>query len=257
MIAFWVHGLAAAVLALSPAAVQPSDKPAPAAAARPEPPAETLAYSIEWRLIHAGNARLTWAPEAGGFQSKLYLESAGLVSRLYKVNNEYSSVANRHLCIESSLLRANEAGRRRETTVTFDAEERKAKYIERDLVKNTTVSSEIETGACEHDVIGALYRLRGMKLEPGSAVQIPISDGKKAIMARIEAQERETIKTDFGTYKTIRYEAFLFNNVLYRRRGRLFVWLTDDDRKLPVQVRVRMPFYIGTVTLQLLKQGKS
>jgi hypothetical protein len=257
MILLWVHALAAAALALFTAAAQPNDTPAPSTAARPEPPAETLAYSIEWRLIHAGNARLTWAPDAGGYQSKLFLESAGLVSRLYKVNNEYSSISNRQLCIESSLLRANEGGRRRETTVTFDAQQRKARYLERDLVKNTSVSDEIEIGACEHDVIGALYRLRTMNLEPGSAAQIPISDGKKAVMARIEAQERETIKTDFGTYKTIRYEAFLFNNVLYRRRGRLFVWLTDDDRKVPVQVRVRLPFYVGTVTLQLLKQGKS
>jgi hypothetical protein len=43
--------------------------------------------------------------------------------------------------------------------------------------------------------------------------------------------------------------------VLYRRRGRLFIWLTDDDRKLPVQVKVRLPFYIGTVTLQLQNDG--
>ena len=76
-------------------------------------------------------------------------------------------------------------------------------------------------------------------------------------MARIEAQERETVKTGSGTYKTIRYEAFLFNNVLFRRSGRLFAWLTDDDRRLPVQIRIRMPFYVGTVTLQLEKGGRN
>jgi hypothetical protein len=31
------------------------------------------------------------------------------------------------------------------------------------------------------------------------------------------------------------------------------VWLTDDRRKLPVQIRVRMQFAIGTITLQLEK----
>jgi hypothetical protein len=77
------------------------------------------------------------------------------------------------------------------------------------------------------------------------------------VMARVEAQEREVVKTDAGTFKTVRYEAFLFDNVLYRRQGRLFVWLTDDAQKLPVQVRIRLPFYIGTVTLLLQKQGNS
>ncbi len=34
----------------------------------------------------------------------------------------------------------------------------------------------------------------------------------------------------------------------------MFVWLTDDDRRLPVQIRVRMQFLIGTIELKLEKQ---
>ena len=45
--------------------------------------------------------------------------------------------------------------------------------------------------------------------------------------------------------------------MLYRRSGRLFVWLTDDERRLPVQIRVQLRFYIGTVTLQLEKEETS
>jgi hypothetical protein len=225
----------------------------------PIPASETLLYKAEWRLIHAGNAKLTWnaanSAAAPGWRSTLTVESAGMVSRLYRVNNEYNAVLNGKLCVESTFLKANEGSRRRETRVTFDGERKKASIEERDLVRNTTATNEIDIVPCEHDVIGALYRLRALKLEPGQSVQIPISDGKKAVLAKVEAQERETVKTDLGRFKTIRYEAFLFNNVLFRRSGRLFVWLTDDDRKLPVQIRVRMPFYIGTVTLQLQNDG--
>jgi hypothetical protein len=110
---------------------------------------------------------------------------------------------------------------------------------------------EIDIPECVHDVIGGLYRLRAMRVEPGQVVYLPISDGKKSVSARVEAQARETLRIEDRTYQTVRYEAFLFNNVLYRRSGRLFVWLTDDDARLPVRVRVRLPFYIGTVTLDL------
>ncbi len=41
--------------------------------------------------------------------------------------------------------------------------------------------------------------------------------------------------------------------MLYRRPAHLNVWLTDDARKLPVQIRVRMPITVGTITLQLVK----
>ena len=46
----------------------------------------------------------------------------------------------------------------------------------------------------------------------------------------------------------------MFNNVIYRRKARLFVWLTDDARRIPVRVEIDMPFYIGNVTLDLEKQ---
>lgn len=220
------------------------------------PPGETLSYEVEWRLIHAGNAKLGWSAEpAGAWRTHLAIESVGLVSRLYKVNNEYTSLLSDKLCIQNSLLKTNEGSKRTETTVTYGGG--KAKYVERDLVKNRIADShEIDIRPCEHDVVGALYSLRTMNLPLGHSVQIPISDGKKAIMARVDAQQRENIKIEGVEYKTIRYEAHLFNGVLYRRSGRLFIWLTEDDRRLPVQIRVRLPFYIGTVTLQLNQEGK-
>jgi hypothetical protein len=98
-----------------------------------------------------------------------------------------------------------------------------------------------------------LYVIRTLALEPGQATQVPVSDGKKSVMVKVEAQQREDIKVPAGSFKTVRYEVGLFNNVLYRRSARLNVWLTDDQRKLPVQIRVRLPFTIGTLTLQMEK----
>ena len=92
-----------------------------------------------------------------------------------------------------------------------------------------------------------------MKLEPGRTALIPITDGKKFVQAKVESQRREEIKTPMGVLKTIRYEVFLFDNVLYKRSGHLHVWLTDDDRKLPVQLQVRLQITIGTITFQLEK----
>jgi hypothetical protein len=46
----------------------------------------------------------------------------------------------------------------------------------------------------------------------------------------------------------------MLNGVVYTRKGRLFIWLTDDARHLPVQIRLKLPFPIGTVTLQLQKE---
>jgi hypothetical protein len=228
------------------------------------PARETLDYTVEWRLVTAGKARIVWSatPRRAnspnpGWQADLHLESTGLVSKLFKVNNDYVSNLESDLCSSGSYLKSEEGSRHKETRVTFDREARKAEYLEKDLDKRAVVNAhEIDIPPCVHDVLGGLYSLRTVNLQPGQATQVAVSDGKKSVMARVEAQQREDIKTPAGAFKTIRYEAFLFNDVLYRRYGHLYFWLTDDARKVPVQIRVRLQFTIGTITLQLEKEEK-
>jgi hypothetical protein len=216
----------------------------------------SLQYGIEWRLVRAGFAKVDWSLQSSGFQGDLHLESTGLVSKLYKVNDDYRVQMNAKLCADNVFIKAQEGKRNRETRITFSSD--KASYLERDLIKNIVVlQKETETPACVHDYIGGLNKLRTLKLGPGQSVEIPLSDGKKFANVKVEAQEREQVKTPSGTYNTIRHEVFMFNNVLINKKARMFVWFSDDARRLPVQIRVRMQFLIGTITLQLEKEERN
>jgi len=245
----------AAALAQVPAVSQPAFNSAPPLA---PPPHETFDYSIEWRLITAGKAHLEWNAGAGSATAgdvKLHVESAGLVSRLFLVDDDYSALMNPGFCAQSTLIQAQEGARRKETRVTYDTGAHKASYVEKDLVKNTTVNQDVTIPGCVHDLIGGLVALRYLRLEPGKTAQIPVSDGKKFVMAKVESQRREQLKTDFGMVNTVLYEIYLFDNVLFRRSGHLHVWITDDDRRLPIQLQVRLQFTIGTITFRMEKPG--
>jgi len=219
------------------------------------PPKEALVYNIEWRLFNAGKAKVQWLQEPqAGSQVNLHLESTGFVSKLFKVEDQYSANLSASLCAESLQMTTHEGSRERETKVAFDASAKRASYLERDRVKNALVAQhEIDIPPCVHDVLGGLFFMRTLNLEPGQSTTIPVSDGKKSVMAKVEAQDKEDVKTPEGTFHTVRYEAYLFDNVLYRRAAHLNVWLTDDRRRLPVQIRVRMTFTVGTITLLLEK----
>ncbi len=225
------------------------------------PAKETLEYTVEWRLMTAGHARLEWyatAPKAHmGYEAKIHLESAGLVSKLYRVNDLYTVELTPTLCAESTVMNAQEGNRRRETRVQFNAGTRKATYVERDLVKNNIFAQrEIQIPGCVYDVLGGLFALRAIRLEPGHATEFRMSDGKKSVNAKVEAEKREEIKTEAGTFKTIRYQAYLFNDVLFRRNAHLLIWLSDDARKIPVQIQIKMQIAIGTITFKLSKEEK-
>ena len=218
---------------------------------------EKLLYNIDWRLFNAGKAKVEFVTETGakpGYQVNLHLESTGIVSKLFKVADDYSSNISANYCAETLQMTAQEGSRQRETKITFDGEAHKAFYVERDRVKNAVVlAKETEIPACVHDVAGGLFFLRTLNLEPGQSTMVPVSDGKKSVMAKVEAQAREDVKTPEGTFKTIRYEVYLFDGVLYKRSAHLNVWVSDDRRRLPVQIRVRMTFTVGTINLLLEK----
>ncbi|HEX3878547.1 MAG TPA: DUF3108 domain-containing protein [Bryobacteraceae bacterium] len=218
------------------------------------PNPETLYYNVEWRLITAGKAKVQWQRGPSGWQVNVHLESTGLVSKLFRVDDDYSANLRNSLCAVSSQFLSHEGSRVRETKITFDSNAQKAIYVETDRVKNAVaLSKETETPPCVHDVAGGLYYMRTLNLEPGQTATEAVTDGKKSAMAKIEAQAREDVKTPDGVFHTIRYEAYLFNGALYKRPAHLNVWLTDDARKLPVQIRVRMSIAVGTITLQLEK----
>lgn len=244
------------VLAMLTASVFAQSAPA---AASNVLPIETLHYTVDWRLISAGTAVVSMKPNAlganQGFTADVRLTSSGLLDKLFHVQDVYHADYEAGYCAVQSTLDAAEGKRHRETKINFDRTQKKASSVERDLIANGKVvkQSEVEIPPCVHDLVGGLFMLRTLRLEPGQSATLPLSDGKKSVAAKIEAQEWEEIKTKAGTFKTLRYEAFIFNNVLYPRNARLTVWVTDDARRLPVQMRVKMQFTIGTVTLSLDK----
>ncbi|MFL6352397.1 MAG: DUF3108 domain-containing protein [Bryobacteraceae bacterium] len=218
---------------------------------------ERLSYRIEWRLVTAGTATVQLSrPSPDHWQLELNLESAGVVNRLYRVVDKYTLISYERFCPSTLVLDAQEGKRHRFIRLTFQNSRHQVQYEERDLINNRTSERVLDIAPCTHDIAGALAAVRLMNIEPGQSATLPITDGKKMVNARIEAKSRENVTNAGKTYHTIRYEAFLFDNLLYRRKGRLFIWLTDDADRIPVQLRFQMGFPIGTISVELEKQQK-
>ena len=220
------------------------------------PKPEKLLYRIEWRMVTAGEAALDFTRVQQNWQINLKLESAGLVSRLFRVEDQYKVTANDRYCAINSNFEAQEGKRHAVTVQQFDNARHKLVVDERDLEKKTSQHNEVDIAPCTYEIIGALTALRQLHLEAGKSVVMPIANGKKMANARIEAQAKEALVVDGKNYSTMRYEAFIFDGVLFRKKGRAFVWLSDDNERMPVQMRFQMGFPIGNITLELEKTGK-
>jgi len=61
---------------------------------------------------------------------------------------------------------------------------------------------------------------------------------------------KQTVKVSAGSFRCILLEPVMQEGGLFKASGRIIVWLTDDERRLPVQVDAEIP--IGSITSELI-----
>lgn len=209
-------------------------------------------YDISWRVFGAGVAHMTVAEVPGApkptWRATVTANSTGMVTRLYKVEDIYRSTFYADTYCSQQLEKVtHEGNRHRDIKIDFDTPRRMAVVREMDTAKNRLVrQAENPVPACAFDVVSGLYYLRSLKLEVGKPFQIPLNDGGHTILIDVEVQAKEEIKTPAGVFKTIRIEPLVFGGTLFKKSGRMQIWLTDDDKHRLVQLKARL--FFGNIT---------
>ncbi|MFN8006585.1 MAG: DUF3108 domain-containing protein [Terriglobia bacterium] len=240
------------------------DKPAvapPGPSTLPFEVGEKLSFDVSWKIFDAGTATMTLTDRVLVENEEMYkvnavVRSTGVVSTLFKVVDVFESFFHtKDLCSYRIMKDIWEGRRHRSTLVTFDQRTRKAQMEDRDLAKPESPVKRVESPipGCVQDVISALYMIRTKPLKVDDQIHFPVSDGGRTYDVIVEIQAREEIRTPAGVFQTLRLEPRVFGG-LFKSRGRLFVWVTNDSAKMPVQVKARMN--IGTITASLTQVSK-
>ncbi len=110
---------------------------------------------------------------------------------------------------------------------------------------------EIKIPPDVHDVLSALYILRTLPLTPGQPVFLTGHEKKKIYKLKIKVYPKEIIRVEAGTFRCIRIEPLLAGEGIFKHQGKLNIWLTDDDLKIPVQMTTKV--IVGHITAELQK----
>ncbi|CAN5740142.1 hypothetical protein BH18ACI4_BH18ACI4_03060 [soil metagenome] len=151
--------------------------------------------------------------------------------------------------------RIDEQGKRiRTSEAVFDNATGKVVWTETDPGNPSrpprTVSSEF-TGPI-HDILSAIYYLRTQPLKVGKTLELVISDSGHVYNVPIRVVGKKRMTTVLGRVNTIRLEVELFGPRGMIESGSQFsIWFTEDDRRLPVNARVKNEY--GTFDIKLKK----
>ncbi|HEX8709039.1 MAG TPA: DUF3108 domain-containing protein [Pyrinomonadaceae bacterium] len=243
------------------------------AAALPFEPSEELVYEGEFsrallRGINVAELRFNASRAPGPAASRaangetpstlrftLDAVSKGLVSKIFGLTfrQRVESTVEPASFGVMQTSKLDEQGKRRRTSLAlFDRAAGKVVWTERDPNDPTreprVVSSDF--GGAVQDIASAFYFLRTQPLAPGRSFEIPISDSGRVYRVPIRVGERKRLKTVLGQVFALRIEAEVFGEErLLRGKGTLSIWLTDDERRVPVRAQIINE--LGTVDLKL------
>jgi len=129
---------------------------------------------------------------------------------------------------------------------TFDRQ--KLEVHTRDFLKKTETTQKITKQT--YDTLSSFFFFRSMPLEVGKSYFIEIFDCKKLWNTEVQVLRREEIETPLGRFKTVVIKPLLKFEGIFARTGDMFIWLTDDERRIPVQMKSKVK--IGSITATLV-----
>ena len=76
----------------------------------------------------------------------------------------------------------------------------------------------------------------------GDTLQISVTTDGKSYNALVCVLQREKIKTIFGEIDCLKIQPDLIGESIFKQSGNIYIWLTDDDEKIPVLLESKVIF---------------
>ncbi|MDX6614079.1 MAG: hypothetical protein QOD75_3265 [Blastocatellia bacterium] len=167
--------------------------------------------------------------------------SKGFFSKLFnlKFHEHIESIVDP---VTFSVLRTgklDEQGKRlRHSEAVFDRTTGKVMWTERDP-NNPQQEPRVISGSFSgviQDLVSAIYFVRSQPLQVGKRFEVQVSDSGRIYRLPVNVVERRRMKTVLGRISVIRIEPELFGeDRLVRGKGKFSIWLSDDERRVPVR----------------------
>lgn len=211
---------------------------------------EHLEFDVRYGFIVAGKAVLE-IPKYEVYQGRksFYIESRvnslPFFSTFYKVEDKYVSVIDAEGIFPWRFEQhIREGGYKRDFEAEFDHT--------LNIAKTNEGTHPIDQYA--HDILSAFYFTRTLdfsNMKPGQKTELKNFYKDTIYALEVKFKGRQKVDVKAGTFNTIIIEPIIQGGGLFKAEGTLLIWLTDDEKKIPVMVKSRV--IVGSITAELTK----
>lgn len=212
---------------------------------------EKLVYELSWSGITAGTATQEIFEDQGVVRILSTARSSAWISVFFPVDDRIEGTLAKAAPPLLGLpltfrLKISEGKHKRDREITFDHAQRKAHYVDH-LGKDT---ADIEISSDTYDTYSSFFYVRTLPLEVGKSVFVTILDNKQLWKVEVQVLKKERISTDLGEFNTILIKPLIKSEGIFQRKGEVYIWLTDDEKRVPIRMRTKVT--IGSITATLV-----
>ncbi|MGD0883772.1 MAG: DUF3108 domain-containing protein [Thermodesulfovibrionales bacterium] len=213
---------------------------------------ETLLYDLTWAGIKAGEASLRVKGSDGGLIITSTAKSAQWISLFYTVDDWAESRLTGDIRIKTIghpvnyKLKIREGRRRKNKEVIFARDASKAIYI--DYLNGEKKAFDVPSVV--FDPLSSFFHLRTRDLEVGKSVYVPVFDNRKIQDVEVQVLRKEKVEVPAGEFNTVVVRPLIKSEGIFERKGTINIWLTDDEKRIPVKLKTKVK--VGSITAYLV-----
>jgi len=211
---------------------------------------ELLTFRMHYGIIEAGTCTLGITDEAKEFAGRKTYHVVGLGSSngafdiFYRVRDRYETYVDEQSIVPWMFIRhVNEGGYTIEQSYLFNHYTHKV-----NVGGNETFPIEPNM----QDMLSAFYAARVLDLsaaKPGEMYSIDCFMDKEVWPLKIKFICRETITTDLGTFKCLKFRPIVQKGRVFKHEEDLNVWITDDKNHIPIMGQADV--LVGSIKAEL------
>ena len=213
---------------------------------------EKLVYDITWTGIKGGSATQEIIDEKDSIRVVSTARSADWISVFFPVEDRVESVLSKvpppHIGLPKNFrMKTREGNRRKDREISFDHERLKAVYTDH---MGGGKGTEVAINGNTYDAYSSFFYIRTLPLEVGKSVYVSVMDNDKLWNVEVQVLKKEKLDTILGEVNTILIKPLIKSEGIFERKGEIFIWLTDDARRIPVKMKTKVK--IGSITATLV-----
>ncbi len=196
---------------------------------------EDLAYKVEFLGITMGYARFTFLGKVRlsgteAFHLRVRAWTSDLLSLIYPIDDTIDYYLDVRTL--APLRQEYTRSRKEDDVAIYDQENGTIVYLYR---KNGKIRKKVDVLPNVYDPVSAVYYFRTHDLEDGRK-ELQMYAGRKLWEVSAKAVGSERVRTDRGEFETIVVQPVLRREGKVEDEKKMRMWMTTDDRHVPVQV---------------------